>query len=115
MSVGLYFDVHIPQAVADQLRRRGIDVLTAIDDQANLLQDEALLDRSAQLGRVLLTFDVRFKALAEDWQRTNRPFSGLIYAHPLRVSIGQLVKNLELIAQATDPADWRNAIEYLPL
>jgi hypothetical protein len=115
MSVGIYFDVHIPQAVADQLRRSGIDVLTAIDDHANLLQDEALLDRSAQLGRVLLTFDVRFKALAEDWQRKNRPFSGLIYAHPLRVSIGQLVQNLELIAQATDSEDWRNAIEYLPL
>jgi hypothetical protein len=36
-------DVHVPQAITDQLRRRGVDVLTAIeDDSAELLDDELL-------------------------------------------------------------------------
>ncbi len=35
MAVGLYMDVHVPQAITDQLRRRGVDVLTAIEDAAS--------------------------------------------------------------------------------
>jgi len=30
MSVSFYMDVHVPRAVTNQLRRRGVDVLTAI-------------------------------------------------------------------------------------
>ena len=32
MGVALYLDVHVPRAIAVQLRRRGVDVLTAIED-----------------------------------------------------------------------------------
>jgi hypothetical protein len=32
MSVALYMDVHVHAAVTEQLRRRGVDVLTAQDD-----------------------------------------------------------------------------------
>ena len=30
MPVAFYMDVHVPQPITDQLRRRGVDVLTAI-------------------------------------------------------------------------------------
>jgi hypothetical protein len=53
--------------------------------------------------------------MVEDWQRRSREFSGLIYAHPLRISIGQLVQDLELIAKTTEPFEWRKYIEHLPL
>ncbi|AFY30690.1 hypothetical protein Cal7507_0188 [Calothrix sp. PCC 7507] len=36
MSVPLYMDVHVPQAITDQLRRRGVDVLTAHEDGARI-------------------------------------------------------------------------------
>jgi hypothetical protein len=36
-------DVHVPQAITDQLRRRGIDVLTAYEDGATTLPDDELL------------------------------------------------------------------------
>jgi hypothetical protein len=39
----------------------------------------------------------------------------LVYAHPLRVSIGHLVQDLELIAKATEPNEWLGAVEHLPL
>jgi hypothetical protein len=107
MAVSLYMDVHVPQAVTDQLRRRSVDVMAAIDDKAAELPDHDLLLRSTALGRIIVTFDVRFKAMAEQWQRDDRKFGGLIYAHPLRIWIGQLVHDLELIAKATDPNDWR--------
>ena len=115
MPVSLYMDVHVPQAVTEQLLRRNVDVVTAIDNDAADLADDDLLDHCAGLGRLLVTFDVRFKALAEDWQRSGRQFGGLVYAHPLRVSIGQLVQDLELIAKATERSEWLGVVEHLPL
>lgn len=76
MPVPLYMDVHVPQAITDQLRRRGIDVLTAIEDGCSEASDEELLERARELARVVFTQDIRFKALAEDWQRDGRPFAG---------------------------------------
>jgi hypothetical protein len=42
-------------------------------------------------------------------------FSGVIYAHQLEVTIGQMVEDLELIAKATSPDEWRGKIGYLPI
>ena len=107
-------DVHVPQPITEQLRRRGVDVLTAIEDNAKEFPDDVLLEHCFQLQRVLFTQDIRFKALAEDWQRRGRPFAGLIFGHQLGGTIGQYVRDLELIAQASEMDDWLNTIEYLP-
>lgn len=98
MAMALYMDVHIPQAITDQLRRRRVDVITAIEDDSAELADEALLERAGLLERVLFTQDIRFKALAEDWQRQERVFAGLIFGHQLGGTIGEFVKDLELIS-----------------
>ena len=68
-------DVHVLRAITEQLRRRGVDVLTAIEDNSATLGDDQLLERCRVLGRVIFTQDIRFKALAEDWQRQGRPFA----------------------------------------
>jgi len=39
----------------------------------------------------------------------------VIFGHLLQVSIGQCVKDLEVIAMATDPPDWVSAVVRLPL
>ncbi len=67
MSVAIYMDVHVPQAITDQLRRREVDVLTAIEDGCAELPDDELLKRTHSLVRLMFTQDIRFKALAEDW------------------------------------------------
>lgn len=46
MAIALYMDVHVPQAITDQLRRRGVDVLTAFDDNSQELLDDQLLLRT---------------------------------------------------------------------
>jgi len=46
-------DVHVPQAITDQLRRRSVDFLTAIEDSSAELTDEELLERASSLERVL--------------------------------------------------------------
>ena len=114
MAIALYMDVHIPQSITAQLCRRNVDVLTAQEDDTLELPDDQLLERSTALGRVLFTQDIRFRAMAEDWQRQGKPFAGLIFGHQLGGTIGQFVKDLEFIAQASDPEDWRDVIEYIP-
>ena len=114
MALPLYMDVHVPQAITDQLRRRGVDVLTANEDGANDLPDDALLERARVMGRLLFTQDVRFRAMAEQWQREKRPFAGLLVGHQLGGTIGQFVRDLELIAHASEPQEWANAVEWLP-
>lgn len=102
----LYLDVHVPSAITSQLRRLGVDVITAHEDDSAELPDHELLARSTALGRLLFTQDIRFKVLAEEWQRTGRPFAGLVFGHQLHGSIGQYVRDLELIAKASSPEDW---------
>src|SRR5258708_40048826 len=114
MPVAFYMDVHIPAPITAQLRRRGVDVLTAIEDGRDTSPDEDILDHARGLGRVVFTHDIGFRAMAEDWQRQNRPFAGLIFGHQLGGTIGQFVRDLELIAKATEPDEWLNKIEYLP-
>jgi len=108
-------DVHVPQSITDQLRRRNVDVLTAIEDGADALPDDELLEHVQSLRRVIFTQDIRFKAMAEDWQRQGKPFAGLIFGHQLGGTIGQYVRDLELIAQASEQDEWLNIVEHLPL
>ena len=114
MAVGLYMDVHVPQPITAQLRRRGVDVLTAIEDGRDTATDEELLSRSSELNRVLFTQDIGFKVMAEDWQQKQRRFSGLLFGNQLGATIGQYVSDLELVGNASDPVDWVNVVQRLP-
>ena len=115
MPVRLYRDVHIPVAITEQLRRRAVDVVTAIEEGTNELTDAKLLAAATAAGRVLFTHDIRFRALAEQWQREGKQFAGLVYGHAEGASIGQYVRDLELIAKASEPDEWINMVAYLPL
>jgi hypothetical protein len=114
VAIALYMDVHVPQAITNQLRRRDVDVLTAFDDEAQELLDDQLLVRVTELNRVLFTQDIRFRVLAETWQVEEKQFSGLIFGHQLGGTIGQFVRDLELIAKASEPDEWMNMVEYIP-
>jgi hypothetical protein len=62
----------------------------------------------------MFTQDVRFKALAEQWQRDGKPFAGLLFGNQLGVTVGTYVKDLELIAKATELSEWANLVQHLP-
>jgi len=94
---------------------RDMDVLTAQADGTARLDDSALLDRAGQLARVIFTRDEDFLAEATLRQRAGIPFSGVVYAHQLRVTIGQCVQDLEIIGKCCDSADLINRVEHLPL
>jgi hypothetical protein len=114
VTLQLYLDHHVPSAITAGLRRRGVDVVTALEDGAAMFDDDALLARATALNRVLFSQDQDLLAIAHQWLLAGRAFAGVVYAHQLAISIGQAVRDLELLAKALDPADMHNKVEYLP-
>ncbi len=115
MAVSLYMDHHVPKAITTALRLRGVDVLTAYEDGADQLDDASLLQRAHHLKRVLFTQDDDLLEEAAKCHRAGRPFSGVIYAHQLRVTIGVCVQDLEIIAKSADEAEMESQVIFLPL
>lgn len=115
MTIRIYMDVHVPRAVVHGLRLRRVEVLRAQDDDAAKLPDPELLDRATARGYVLFTHDRDLLREAARRQRTGELFSGFIYAHALKISIGQCVKDLEFLAKVSEPEELANQVEYLPL
>lgn len=115
MSIALYTDVHVRRAVVDGLRLQSIDVLTAHEDGTTRLADPLLLDRATELQRVIFTQDDDFLREAKRRQQSNEPFTGVIYAHQLNITIKECIEDLALIALASELEEWRNRVEYLPL
>lgn len=115
MIIALYMDEHVRRAITIGLRLRGVDVLTVQEDGLAGTSDLILLDRATQLQGVLFSQDQDFPIEANRRQNESIAFSGVIYASQISVSIGDCIRDLEIIAQAAEPQDLANSILYLPL
>jgi len=115
MALKLYMDHHVPRAITEGLRSRGVDVITSFEDSTNEWGDSELLDRASQLGCVLFTQDFNLLQEATNRQRSGKAFLGVIYAHQLHISVGGCIRDLEIIAKAGETADLLNQVQYLPL
>lgn len=115
MPLALYLDQRVPRAITIGLRLRGVAVVTAFADGASTATDLALLDRASALGRALFSQDDDLLSEATRRQAAGEPFSGVIYAHQLRASIGACVSDLVLIATTAKPDDLRDRVLFLPL
>ena len=94
---------------------RGIDVITVQEDGRTGTPDPILLDRATELNRVVFTQDDDFLVLANRRQQEGINFSGVIYAHQQSVTVGECVRDLEIIAKASEPENLGNQVQYLPL
>jgi len=92
-----------------------VDVITAHEDGADQLDDDELLKRANELERALFTQDDDLLTEAAKRQREGIPFSGVIYGHQLRVTIGVCIQDLEIIAKSGEVADLKNQVVFLPL
>jgi predicted nuclease of predicted toxin-antitoxin system len=115
MSFPLYMDVHVPRAITRSLTAAGVDVLTAQEDGSAQLPDSDLLDRAGALGRFLFTRDDDLLAEATRRQRAVIPFTGVIFAHQMRVNIGQCVQYLRILAECLSFDEISGSVVHLPL
>jgi len=115
MSVAFYMDENVPRAVTNGLRLKGVDVLTAQEDNREGTPDPILLARATELQRVMFTQDEDFLVIAQLRQQEGINFGGVIYIHNQRLFIGSCVEDLEIIAKVYEPEDLANQVLYLPL
>ncbi len=107
-------DVHVPRAITNGLRRRGVQVITAQEDGSAELDDPPLLDRATELACPLYTQDDDLLAEAHRRQTEGEMFAGVIYSHQLRSPVGKCVNDLELIAKTFEPDDLKDRVEFIP-
>ena len=63
----------------------------------------------------MVSFDVDMLAIGTARQRVGVSFAGIIYAHPARNTVGDVLREVELIANVGNPQDLVNTILYVPL
>ncbi len=110
MPLALYMDHHVPKAITNGLRARGVDVITAHEDGTDQFEDPELLDRANELHRILYTQDDDLLIEATRRMQEGISFHGVIYGHQLRVSIGGCVRDLEIMAKAGEAEDIINQV-----
>lgn len=110
VSLAVYMDVRVPLAITDGLRRRGIDVLTSQEDETTELDDEPLLARVTELGRLLFNQDQDFLRVAPEWSQSMKQFLGIVFAHQRGASLGRIVEDIELIATCARPEELANRV-----
>ena len=115
MSIALYMDENVPLPITNGLRKRDVDVLRAQEDNHQNTPDTVILDRAMDLQRVVFTQDEDFLAIANRRQQEEVNFAGVIYAHQQKVTVGDCIRDLEIVAKVNEPEDLVNCVQYLPL
>ena len=115
MTWPLYMDHHVPWSVTFALRRRGFDVLTAVEDHAAELDDESLLVRATSLDRILVTRDRDFMPLTAEWRTHGRSFSTVVAYRRKRLGHAELIEWLELIASVLRQDEVHNRMIFVPM
>ncbi|HJZ92769.1 MAG TPA: DUF5615 family PIN-like protein [Gemmataceae bacterium] len=108
-TIRFHLDEHVAHAVADGLRRLGIDVTTT--SNAGLLgaDDDAQIAYGVSESRVIFTEDDDFLVLAAQ----GVVHAGLAYCHQNTRSIGYVIRALELVWEIYEPAEMFNRIEFI--
>jgi predicted nuclease of predicted toxin-antitoxin system len=101
-------DEHVPSAVTQGLRRRGVDVLTAQEAAMVTASDEEHLAFALSQGRVIFTQDADFLRL----HVAGSNHAGIAYVHQ-QTPVGDMIRGLMLIVEVLEPGDMLDHVEYL--
>jgi predicted nuclease of predicted toxin-antitoxin system len=108
-TIRYHLDEHIDFAVAQGLRRRGIEVTTTADAGLLGAGDPDHLAFAVANGRVLFSNDPGFLRLHD--QGVEHP--GIVYCHQQSRSIGEMIRALELIWEILEPEEMQNRVEFI--
>jgi hypothetical protein len=77
--------------------------------------DNELLDHALKLGRIVFSQDKDFLIICTWRQRSGIDFGGVVYASQLRLSVGQIIRDLHFLATILEPEEMTNQLLWLPL
>jgi predicted nuclease of predicted toxin-antitoxin system len=103
-----HLDENVDPAVADGLRRRGVDVTTTFEVDLVQASDEKQLEYAESERRVIVTHDSDFLRMAG---RVGHP--GIAYSAQESRTVGQLIAALFLLWECLSSDDMRSHVEFL--
>ena len=106
----IYADENIECSIIDGLRRRKIEVVSAIELGYIGKSDEFHLKKASEINAVILTHDSDFLRMAIKQKIYHK---GIIFSHQKDVSIGQCIRGVELIVSILTDKDMENHVEFL--
>src|SRR5262245_24131006 len=108
-TIRFHLDEHVDPAVADGLRRRGIDVTSTAEAGLFGKTDSSHIAFALRQGRVIFSCD-------EDFLRLNAAgveHAGIVFCHQKNLSIGAVVRGLYLLWEVYEPEEMRGRVEFL--
>lgn len=102
----VFTDNHVQQPLVDGLRRRGWDVVRAVDVFPERTLDDVLFAHAVKDGRVFVSNDEDLLAIVDDWLRRGSSFPGLVYWHPddyAAMTTGEILEAFEALAGEEAP------------
>lgn len=115
MQVRLYLDEDASsRSLAQGLRNRGIDVITAVDAEQRKRDDASQLEFATAQGRVIYTYNVsHFHQLHTRWILEGRNHSGIILAAQSRFTIGEQLRRVLKLVATRSAESMQNQVEFL--
>jgi predicted nuclease of predicted toxin-antitoxin system len=107
-SLRLYFDESVNVAVPDGLKSRGIVAISAKDLDKLGLTDEEQLETATLNKAVIFTHDADFLRIV-----SHKNHFGIIYVHQQKLSVGECVRKLKLIAETIPQEKMCNKVVFL--
>lgn len=107
--IRFHLDENVSSAIADGLRRRGIDVATTAEAGLIGASDEMQLAFAHQSGRLLFTLDNDFQRL----HAQGKPHAGIAYCKQGTRSIGQMLRALVVIYEAMNADEVSGQVLFL--
>jgi predicted nuclease of predicted toxin-antitoxin system len=104
----IYIDESVDVAVAEGLKRRGIAAFSARELGKLGMTDEEQLETATLNKAVIFTHDADFLRMA-----ATKNHLGIIYVHQQKLSTGECIKRLKVIAEIRRQKEMRNKIIFL--
>ena len=108
-KIRFHLDENVSNAVADGLRRRGIDVTTTPEEALISVSDKAQLEFALSQKRVIFTQDTDFLRM----HQIGNIHAGIVYCSQGNKSIGEIIRGLILIWELLEPNDLFGRVEFL--
>ncbi len=70
---------------------------------------------ASSLTRILVTQDEDLLAITAQWQATARVFPGIVFSRQIAASFGELIDDLQRIAEGCTPEEMTGRVIHLPL
>jgi len=106
--VCFYLDEHIPSAVAEGLRHRGVEVKTLSETEMLGARDEEHLEFAHRKDFVIVSHDDDFLRLVAE----GHSHSGLVYV-PRERTIGEIIRGLRRLAEVFAEEGTSDRVEFL--